>query len=131
MRTFKTNFFMRYAAVQRISDVELLSAAARRETGSCDFELGHGLTKYRFPRPARGRSLSYCSVLATQREARTLFLYGFPRNRPDDLTTREILAYRDLATAFFELSENAIAQLTASRKIIEVRHDQEISQHRA
>ncbi len=128
MRIFKTNLFVRYAAVQRISDLELLLASTRRAT--CDFEIGYGLTKYRFPRPARRRSLAYCSVLATQRGARTLFLYGFPRNRPDDLTTREILAYRDISTVFFELTDHAIAQLIASRRIIEVRHEEEISQHR-
>ncbi len=119
---------MRYAISQRITDAELWDAFTRSLDPKVDCSLGHGLVRHRLPRPSRGRPLGFCSILAYRTDNRALFLYGFPRDRPDDLSQRDLIAYRDIATAFLELNNEAIDLLIAKGKFTEVHHDQEISQ---
>ncbi len=122
VRAFKTNHFARYAAAQKISDVELWEAFTRDPTPNLDFDLGYGLLRRRFARPRKGRPHDHCSVLSFLTDTRGIYLYGFPRAFPDELTLRELETYRDLAAIFLQLGEEATALAVAKGKFIEIRH---------
>jgi hypothetical protein len=128
VRAFKTNYFMRYAIAQHITDAELWDAFTRSVDPEADCNLGYGLIRQRLPRPSRSRPLGFCSILACRTDDRALFIYGFPRDRSDELTHRDLVAYRDIAAVFLELNNEAIDLLIAKGKFSEVHHDQEISQ---
>ncbi len=120
MRAFKTNHFARYATAQRISDAELWEAFTRDVNPNLDFDLGYGLLRQRFPRPRKGHPNEFCSVLSFHTDARGLYLYGFPRGFPDELTLRELETYRDLAANFLQFNEEAIARAIVMGKFIEI-----------
>jgi hypothetical protein len=128
VRAFKTNYFMRYAITQHITDAELWDAFTRFADPMLDFHLGGGLIRHRLARPSRWRPLGFCSILSYRANNCALFLYGFPRDRPDELAHRDLVAYRHIAEVFFELNTEAIDILITKGKFSEVRHDQEIPQ---
>jgi len=67
-RVFKTRWFTRFAAKERITDDRLAEAVARAERGLIDADLGGGLIKQRVARAGKGKSGGYRTLIAYRRE---------------------------------------------------------------
>lgn len=122
MRVFKSNHFIRYARSQGLTDDELWHATTRAVHPDLDLCLGEGLFRQRIPRPATRHRLGYCSILTYRTSGCAVVLYGFPRNKPDELDAGEVMTFRALVDQFVRLGDDDIATLTAHGKFIEVHH---------
>jgi hypothetical protein len=66
---------------ERLDDKRLCEAITRAERDSIDAHLGGDFIKQRVARPAGGRSGGYRTVIAYRTSRRSVFLYGFAKER--------------------------------------------------
>lgn len=97
MQAFKTRWFARFAKREGIDDRSLIESIARAERGLIDADLGNGLIKQRVARPGKGRSGGYRVIVAYRIRNRAVFLYGFAKNKRENIGTDELVFFRELA----------------------------------
>jgi hypothetical protein len=67
------------------------------EKGIHDGDLRGDLVKKRLARPGEGKSGGYRAIIAVRLRDRAFFVYGFAKNRIDNLNDAELREYRKLA----------------------------------
>jgi hypothetical protein len=88
--TYKTKYFGRWAKKADLTDRALLSAVEEIRRGLVDADLGGGLLKKRIALPGRGKSGSTRTILATNRNDRWFFVYGFEKNERENISSTEL-----------------------------------------
>ena len=76
-RILKTRTFNCWLRKTLLSNTALLKAIAEMERGLVDADLGGNVYKKRVALPGRGKSGSTRTLIATIREDRWIFMYGF------------------------------------------------------
>ena len=79
-RILKTRTFNCWLRKTLLSNTALLKAIAEMERGLVDADLGGNVYKKRVALPGRGKSGSTRTLIATIREDRWIFMYGFEKN---------------------------------------------------
>ena len=125
MRIIKNIWFERFARKERITDAMLRKAIQAAEQGLIDADLGGGVIKQRIARPGQGKSGGYRSIILFKSGDRALFVYGFAKSDQDNITAREIQAFRTLAAHFLAMSDAQLMQAIESNDWQEVRIDDE------
>jgi hypothetical protein len=97
LRIFKTKWLARFTRREGIDDQSLREAIERAEQGLIDADLGGGLIKQRVARSGRGRSGGYRMVVGYRLRERAVFLFGFAKNKRDNLEDDELLSLREKA----------------------------------
>jgi hypothetical protein len=120
MRIFKLKGFARFQRRERIGDAMLRRAIVGVEAGLVDADLGGGLVKQRLPRPGRGKSGGYRTVIAFRSGARAVFLYGFAKNERSNIDAEELEEFRRLARQFLGMTAHQIGLLVAESELMEV-----------
>lgn len=120
MRAFKTKAFKKWANDLHLSDDALLQSIKEIEQGNIDANLGGSLYKQRVPLDGGKRS-GVRIILALKSQEKTFFLYGFKKNRQDNLTPVEQKVYKILAKAMLALSNKEIADRLRSNVLFEVK----------
>jgi len=100
MRVFKTKTFERWAGKAGVGDSSLLNAVTQMERGLIDADLGGNLFKQRVALPGRGKSGSTRTIVATRFAGMLFFLYGFEKTERDNISSRELEAFKLVAGAF-------------------------------
>ncbi len=127
MRVFKTREFTRFASRERIDDHELCDAATRADRGLVDANLGGGVIKQRVARQGQGRSGGYRTIIAFRSGLRSVFMYGFAKNKKANLSDPELAVYRELATMFLGSNDSALVRMLIEGELVEfVCDDQEV-----
>ena len=108
MSIFKTLSFQKWQKKEKISDELLRHAVIEIERGLLDADLGGGLVKKRIPRNGSGKSSGYRTLLATNRDNKWFFIYGFAKNERDNISTIETTALKQLAKDLLSLSDEAL-----------------------
>jgi hypothetical protein len=96
MRLFKTRWFHRWAAKERLSDAALREAAAELEQGLAD-ALGGYVYKKRIALPGRGKRGGARTLIAYRSGQAVFLMYGFPKNERTNIENDELKALRLLA----------------------------------
>lgn len=78
-RIFKTRYFSRWMRKTELSDELLYRAICEMEQGLIDADLGGGLFKKRIALPKKGKSGSTRTLLATNKDDRWFFVFGYER----------------------------------------------------
>lgn len=78
------------------------------ECGLIDVDLGGGVIKKRVALPGRGKSGSLRTLLATNRDDRWFFVFGFAKNERENISAKELEALRMLAEDLLKLSSTAL-----------------------
>jgi hypothetical protein len=125
VRIIKNIWFERFARKERITDAVLHKAIQAAEQGLIDADLGGGVIKQRIARPGQGKSGGYRSIILFKSGDRALFVYGFAKSDQDNITAREIQAFRTLATHFLAMSDAQLMQAIENNDWQEVRIDDE------
>jgi hypothetical protein len=120
-RVFQTKWFQRSARKEEITSAALLDAVARAENGQIDADLGGGVIKQRIARLGHGKSGGYRTIILFRRGDRAVFMYVFPKNKRDNITTDELLAFREAAKYVLALTEHQLAALTKKGDLVEVK----------
>lgn len=128
MRVFKTKPFMRFASGAGIEDGVLLEAIRRAESGLIDADVGGGVIKQRIARAGQGKSGGFRTIVLFRREDRAFFVYGFAKNRRDNIRKDELEAFRMLAEEMLTLDDGALAAAKANGTLVEIGNDGETVQ---
>lgn len=103
----------------------MLEATRRAENGSVDADLGGGVIKQRISRPNEGKSGGFRSIVLFRSGDKAFFVYGFPKNRRDNIRRGEEQGFRLLAEEMLGYGDTEIERALESGALKEVRDDDE------
>ncbi len=122
---YKTRWFDRWARKQGLTDSSLCAAVCEITTGLYEADLGGGLLKKRVARTGQGKSGGFRTLVATNKESRWFFMYGFAKNQRSNIDKDEEEALKKLAVHFLSLTEYALGKAEQSGELVEVNCDAE------
>ena len=123
-RILKTRTFDRWLRKTLLSNTALLKAIAEMERGLVDADLGGNVYKKRVALPGRGKSGSTRTLIATNREDRWIFMYGFEKNERENITQAELAYLQGIAQIFLTYSSDELQLAIAKGEFLEVHHDE-------
>ena len=91
----------------------------RNGTGACG-----NVYKKRVALPGRGKSGSTRTLIATNREDRWIFMYGFEKNERENITQAELAYLQGIAQIFLTYSSDELQLAIAKGEFLEVHHDE-------
>jgi hypothetical protein len=101
----------------------LFHAVIEMTNGLIDADLGGGIVKKRVALPGQGKRGSTRTLLATNRNDRWIFVFGFEKNDRANVTNKELEALKLLAGDLLSLSMVQIAEAVNSGHLLEVTHE--------
>ena len=122
-RILKTHTFNRWLRKTLLSDTALLKAIDEMERGLVDADLGGNVYKKRVALPGRGKSGSARTLIATNREDRWIFMFGFEKNDKEKITQPELAYLQSVAQIFLGYSNDELQLAIAKGEFLEVHHD--------
>lgn len=125
MRVFKNKWFTKFARRHRIGDEVLLEAVERANLGLIDADLGGGVIKQSVARQNQGKSGGFRSVVLFKQLETAVFVYGFAKSDMENISSRELAAYRNIASVVLEFNAAAMEIEVLKGKLIEVSHGKE------
>ena len=120
MSVFKTKLFQDWQKKEDLSDKSLCAAVDEMSRDLIDANLGGGLVKKRVARPGAGKSSGFRTLLATNKNDKWFFVYGFAKNERDNIENQEMMALKRLAAALLGMDANAIDKLLADKELKEI-----------
>jgi hypothetical protein len=81
---------MKWQVKEGISDMDLVNAVDEIKQGLIDASLGGCLIKKRVARRGSGKSSGYRTIIATNKNNRWFFLFGFAKKEKGNLTQQEL-----------------------------------------
>ena len=88
--------------------------------GLYDADLGGGLLKKRIARPGQGKSGGFRTLVATNKGARWVFVFGFPKNERSNIDKDEEQALKTLAAHLMSLTAQALDKAQRAGELIGV-----------
>ncbi len=120
---YKTRHFSRWARKVALSDEALCQAVSEIRQGLVDADLGRGIIKKRIALPGHGKRGSTRTLLATNRNDRWIFIYGFEKNERANVSQNELEALKLLANDLLALTDSQISEAVKKGFILEVTHE--------
>ena len=120
MRTFKTNWFQRWASKEDLSDDALRRTVVEMVAGLVDADLGGHVLKKRVALPGRGKRGSLRTLVAFKADDKAFFIYGFAKNERDNVNQTELKALRLLATELLSYSPAQLTKAITAGELVEV-----------
>lgn len=117
---YKTRQFNRWARKADLLDHLLYRAVMEIRQGLVDADLGGGIIKKRIALPGHGKRGSTRTLLATNRNDRWIFVYGFEKNERANISETELDALKFLADDLLALTEKQISEALDKGSILEV-----------
>ncbi len=123
LRVFKTKVFSKFAKKENISDIALMGAVERAETGLIDADLGGHIIKQRIKREGQGRSSGYRVLVAARLKKRYVFILGFAKNEKDNLSEDELETAKDIACSWLNADAKQINFSLTEGELKEIKHE--------
>lgn len=124
MNVYKTRWFDRWAKKQGLTDRSLCIAVNEMITGLYEADLGGGLLKKRIARSGQGKRGGFRTLVATNKDNRWIFVYGFPKNERSNIDKDEAEALKKLAAHVLSLTTSALDQAQRAGEFVEVDCDE-------
>ena len=122
-RILKTRTFNRWLRKTLLTDTALLKAIDEMEQGLVDADLGGNLYKKRVALPGRGKSGSSRTLIATNRQDRWFFMFGFEKNDKENITQAELAYLQEVAQIFLGYSNDELQLAIDKGEFLEVYYD--------
>lgn len=119
---YKTRPFSRWASKALLSDDLLCRAVEEMANGLIDADLGGGVYKKRIALPGRGKSGSARTLLATNRDDRWIFMFGFEKNERANISDKERDALRTMAKDLLGLTTRQLQNAVSDGTLMEVNY---------
>ncbi len=119
-RIFKTRLFARQMQKIGLSDELLLNAVDEMERGLIDADLGGGVVKKRVALPNRGKSGSTRTLIATNKNDRWFFMFGFEKNQRDNIDQTDLKTLKEAAKTMLNLSEVQLNLVLKTQELREI-----------
>jgi hypothetical protein len=124
-RVFKTRAFSRWLRRTELTDKALCAAVSEMETGLIDARLGACVVKKRVALPGRGKRGSARTLVATNKNNRWFFLFGFEKNERDNVNAAELEALKKIAADLLNLSSSDLDRQVESKALQEICRENE------
>ena len=122
-RILKTRTFNRWLRKTLLTDSALLKAIDEMEQGLVDADLGGDVYKKRVALPGRGKSGSTRTLIATNRQNRWFFMFGFEKNDKENITQAELAYLQEVAQIFLGYSSDELQLAIDKGELLEVYYD--------
>ena len=122
-RILMTRTFSSWLRKTLLNDTALLQAIDEMERGLVDADLGGNVYKKRVALPGRGKRGSTRTLIATNRENRWIFMFGFEKNDRENITQAELAYLQKAAQVFLGYSDAELLLAIAREDFLEVHHD--------
>ena len=122
-RILKTRTFNRWLRKTLLTDTALLKAIDEMEQGLVDADLGGNVYKKRVALPGRGKSGSTRTLIATNRQNRWFFMFGFEKNDKENITQAELAYLQEVAQIFLGYSSDELQLAIDKGEFLEVYYD--------
>jgi len=124
-RIFKTRYFSRWFRKIGLSDVALCQVVKEMEQGLIDANLGRGVVKKRLALPGRGKRGGARTLVATNKDDRWFFLFGFEKNERANTTTEELEGLREITRQLLGMTSEQLDEAVRDGSLQEICNDQE------
>ena len=115
-----TRQFARWASRQNFPKSELSTALAEVEEGLFEANLGGGIYKKRIRFQGQGKRGSGRTILCYKKDDRAVFVHGFSKKEKDNLSPKELQAFKALAKILLGLDRQQMKVAIKNGDIIEV-----------
>jgi hypothetical protein len=119
----KTRHFARWARKSGLADSLLDEAVLEIGRGLLEADLGGGILKKRIALPGRGKRGSIRTLLATNRNDRWFFVFGFEKNKRANISDNELESLKKLAKHLLGLTAAQIMAAIEEGALVEVEHE--------
>ena len=119
----KTRNFARWARKTGLADSLLDKAVLKIGRGLLEADLGGGILKKRIALPGRGKRGSIRTLLATNRNDRWFFVFGFEKNKRANISDNELESLKKLAKHLLGLTAAQITTAIEEGALMEVEHE--------
>lgn len=117
---YKTKAFSSLIKKEPISDPDLIVACREMGNGLFDANLGGCLYKKRVAVGHKGKSGGFRTIVGAVIGDRYFFLYAFAKNKRANISTKEKVALKELASMFIEFDGKILDQLVANGELLKV-----------
>jgi hypothetical protein len=125
VRIFKNKAFHQFAKNEGIADSELKEVVKQLEKGQYYADLGGSIYKMELVRKGKGKHGGYRSIVVFKNDFRTIFLYGFPKSKKDNINDKELRFFKGKAKDNLSFTEEQINLLVKSKILIEILQEDE------
>ncbi len=115
-----TKHFSKWVSRQNIHKDELSSTLREMTLGHYDANLGGNLYKKRIRFKGQGKSGSGRAIICFKLNDRAIFIHGFSKNEKASLSSKELLAFKELSKVLLTLSEVQLNTAINNGDFIEV-----------
>ena len=91
--------------------------------GQIDADLGGGVVKKRMALPGQGKRGGIRTIIATKKEDRWVFLFGFAKNEKSTIGVGELKALKELAKEYLEFDALQIKRAIENGVLKEILYD--------
>jgi hypothetical protein len=123
MRVFKTKWFNKWMLKEGLTNKDLILAVEEIEKGLIDANLGGNVYKKRVAKAGQGKSGSTRTIIAFRIEDKAFFIYGFAKNDKDNITNKELEAFKILSNDVLNYSDEKITRLLLTKELVEVLYE--------
>lgn len=106
-----------------MSDEALCRAVSEIQRGLVDADLGGGIIKKRVALAGHGKRGSTRTLIATNRNDRWVFVFGFEKNERANISDNELEALRSIAADLLSLTDSQISEATINGALLEVENE--------
>jgi hypothetical protein len=110
MNVFKNAEFHNWAEKLGITDKVLSEATKEISLGGYEANLGGNIYKKRIPLGNKGKSAGARTILAFKVNDKAFFIYGFAKNKRDNIDEKELKALKKLAKIYLSLTDEELAR---------------------
>lgn len=122
-RVFKTRHFARWMRKTELTDVALCVAVREMSLGLIDADLGGGLVKKRVGMAGRGKRGGARTLVATNKNKRWFFVFGFEKNERADIDADELELLQELAAELLVRTQEELEIALADGALKEICHE--------
>lgn len=124
MKAYKTKLFNKWLKKEKISEQSLCQAIQEIEKGLIDANLGGAVYKKRIAKTGAGKSGGFRTILAFKSGDKMFFIYGFSKSSQSNISGRETVALKKLASELLSYSSSTLKQAIKAGELIEVKYNE-------
>ena len=124
-KVFKTRHFSRWMRKTELTDKALCDAVLEMMNGLIDADLGGGIIKKRVGIAGKGKRGDARTVLATNKNDRWFYVFGFQKNTRSNINSEEKEALQFLADDLLSMSITALESACQNEELQEICHEKE------
>lgn len=125
MNIWKTKVFKKWQKKTSILNTDLLSAITEISKGLVDADLGNGLIKKRVARKGSGKKSGYRTLIATNKQEKWFFIYGFSKNERENINQQELNSLQELAKTLIGMTIQDIEKAMINNELEEMKDEKQ------